>query len=239
MKKVICFSLWGNDYRYLGGALHNVELAKYYYPDWICRFYLGKSTNEKFKNILKGFDNVEIIEMDEDGDWRGMFWRFFAASDDSVDVMMSRDADSRIHKREVEAVKEWLNSNKQFHIMRDHQYHSVPLLGGMWGVKKGVLNGIVDEIKEYNGGDFWQVDQNFLREKIFDKVVNDSFVHDEMHRYVVDSNRYPNTTRNPSHFVGQAYNGDGKILDAPEHFNDFLFELENFKLKIYEESELK
>jgi hypothetical protein len=49
----------------------------------------------------------------------------------------------------------------------------------------------------------------------------------------------PNTTRNPSHFVGQAYNGDGKILDAPEHFNDFLFELENFKLKIYEESELK
>ena len=70
-------------------------------------------------------------------------------------------------------------------------------------------------------------------------MVQDSFVHDEMHRYVVDSNRYPNTTRNASHFVGQAYNGDGKILDAPEHFNDFLFDLEGFRLKIYEESELK
>lgn len=66
MKKVICFSLWGNNYRYLGGSLQNVELAKYYYPDWICRFYIGKSTNEKFKSILKTFDNVEIIEIYEE-----------------------------------------------------------------------------------------------------------------------------------------------------------------------------
>jgi len=238
MKKVICFSLWGNEYRYLGGALQNVELAKYFYPDWVCRFYIGKSTNEKFKNTLKSFDNVEIVEMEENGDWRGMFWRFFGASDETVDIMISRDADSRIHRREVEAVNEWVNSDKKFHIMRDHQYHSVPLLGGMWGVKKGFINDIVSEIKEYNGGDFWQVDQNFLKEKIFDRVIHDSMVHDEMHRYVVDSNRYPNTSRNESHFVGQAYAGSGIVLDAPPNFNDFLFETEGFRIKVYEESEL-
>ena len=163
MKKLICFSLWGNNYRYTGGALQNTDLAKTYYPDWICRFYVGEDTPSQLIDELSSRDNVEIIKMSDVCDWTGMFWRFHAASDNSVDVMISRDVDSRLSKREKFAVDEWLSSDYKFHIMRDHRYHSVPILGGMWGVKKGFINDIVSEIKEYNGGDFWQVDQNFLK----------------------------------------------------------------------------
>ena len=87
MKKIISFSIWGNEYRYLGGALQNVELASYYYPDWVCRFYIGKSTKRDFIKKLESFSNVEIIIMDEMGDYTGMTWRFLSISDSNLFIL--------------------------------------------------------------------------------------------------------------------------------------------------------
>jgi len=50
-------------------------------------------------------------------------------------VTMSRDLDSRVTEREVAAVNEWLESNKTLHSMRDHPWHTVPIMGGGWGSK--------------------------------------------------------------------------------------------------------
>ena len=179
MKKIISFSLWGDNPKYTIGAIKNAELIGTIYPGWIGRFYCGKSVPIDIIEILKTYTNVEVIEMEENGDWSGMFWRFYACEDS--DVMISRDTDSRLNLREKNAVDEWLNSDKDFHIMRDHPYHNVLILGGMWGVRNGILKNIVDLIKNYNKGDFWQVDQNFLSEQIYPIVVNTSFVHDSYH----------------------------------------------------------
>ena len=179
MKKIISFSLWGDNPKYTVGAIKNAELIDTIYPGWIGRFYCGKSVPINIIDILKTYTNVEVIEMEEIGDWSGMFWRFYACEDS--DVMISRDTDSRLNLREKNAVDEWLNSDKDFHIMRDHPYHNVLILGGMWGVRNGILKNIVDLIKNYNKGDFWQVDQNFLSEQIYPIVVNSSFVHDSYH----------------------------------------------------------
>ena len=40
-----------------------------------------------------------------------LIWRFLPAVDPQVDVFFSRDLDSRISEREVEAVNEFLNSD--------------------------------------------------------------------------------------------------------------------------------
>lgn len=46
--------------------------------------------------------------------------------------MLSRDADSSIMKREVDAVQEWLISNYTFHAMRDAHHHCrFYILGGL------------------------------------------------------------------------------------------------------------
>ena len=58
-----------------------------------------------------------------------MFWRFLF-DDSSVDIFIVRDVDSRINKEES-AVKEWLESDKLLHIMRDHPHHYYKILGGM------------------------------------------------------------------------------------------------------------
>ena len=179
MKKIISFSLWGDNPKYTIGAIKNAELIDTIYPGWIGRFYCGKSVPIDIIEILKTYTNVEVIEMEENGDWSGMFWRFYACEDS--DVMISRDTDSRLNLREKNAVDEWLNSDKDFHIMRDHPYHNALILGGMWGVRNGILKNIADLIKNYNKGNFWQVDQNFLSEQIYPIVVNTSFVHDSYH----------------------------------------------------------
>ena len=213
MKKIISFSLWGNNPKYTIGAIKNAELSKIIYPDWICRFYCGKSVPLDIIEKLKSYDNVEVIEMDEYGDWNGMFWRFYACED--ADVMISRDTDSRLSFREKSAVDEWMNSDKDFHIMRDHPYHNALILGGMWGVRNGLLKNIIPIINEYNKGNFWQVDQNFLKEKIYPIIKNNSFVHDEFMNFENWKKSFP-TKRNNKEFIGDVF--DENENRHPEYY---------------------
>lgn len=221
--KVIAFSLWVEDTRYTLGALQNVSLAKMIYPGWICRFYVGKSTPKYIVELLQEFDNVEIVSKEEQGDWRGMFWRFEAASDPEIDVLIVRDCDSRLWFREKSAVDEWLESKKGFHIMRDNPQHTAPILGGMWGVRKGVFPDMVQLIDEYKKGNFWQVDQNFLKDVVYPIIKDDALIHDPF----FEDNPFPlerqcNLFRDEDHFVGQAYAGSGRILDKEEYFQEFM-----------------
>lgn len=209
--KVIAFSLWGDDPKYTIGALKNADIASNLYPDWRCRYYVGQSCPDDIVEGLMSRDNCDVIRMEHQGDWTGMFWRFLSASDPLVEVMLSRDTDSRLNKREKEAVDEWLKSDKTFHIMRDHPYHGTEILGGMWGAKRGCIADIGTLIDNYVKGDFWQVDQNFLRDIIYNKVKDTCMVHDEF----FERKPFP-SSRSNKHFVGMAFDENDNPLH-PEH----------------------
>ena len=210
MKKIISFSLWGDNPIYTQGAIRNVQLAKELFPNWICRYYLDKNVPDDIVSKLKD-NGAEVYKYMKDGDWYAMFWRFLPASDPDVDVMISRDCDSRLTIREKEAVEEWLQSDKLFHIMRDHPYHKTEILGGMWGVKKPLLSNMKDLMAGYKIGNFWQTDQNFLREKIYPIVKEQAMVHDEF----FEKNNFPSNRTN-GEFIGEAYNEKDEPLH-PEH----------------------
>ena len=209
--KVIAFSLWGDNPIYTIGAIKNADLAKELYPEWKCWFYTGKSCPKKIVQQLKSRDNCLVIPMEDEGDWTGMFWRFLPASNSFVDVMISRDTDSRLNERERDAVNEWLRSDKKFHIMRDHPYHATAILGGMWGCKYPALKDMNTLIDDYTKGDFWQVDQNFLRDVVYNKIKNNCMVHDEF----FEREPFP-SSRVDKNFVGMAYDQDDNPLH-PEH----------------------
>ena len=212
-KKVIAFSIWGDNPIYNIGAIRNADLAIEIYKDWECWFYIGQSTPQSTISQLNKRKNCKIILQPEEGNWSGMFWRFYPASDPNVEVMVSRDADSRLNTREFFAVKQWMQSNKNFHIMRDHPYHQTEILGGMWGCKFPALKNMKTLINEYTKGEFWQVDQNFLREKVYPLIKNDTIVHDEF----FERQSFP-TAREPNRFVGQAFDEHDNLLN-PEHTN--------------------
>jgi hypothetical protein len=199
--KIISYSLWGDIPKYTVGAIRNAQMCREFYPNWIARFYVGKSVPMDIVSALKSTERTDVVLMDESGDWTGMFWRFLAA--DGEDIVLSRDTDCRPSWREVRAVEEWLSSDKDFHIMRDHPYHGTEILGGMWGARNGILRGISDKISEYNKGNFWQVDQNFLREIVYPVVKDRAMVHDEF----FEKKPFP-LYREPREFVGKAFNAD-------------------------------
>lgn len=130
---LVVFSVWGDNPLYAEGIKANIELAKVHYPGWKVRVYTDKP---------RGLDCEEIIKGPSRGS-EGMFWRFEAAADPNYHYIIFRDADSRLNAREAAAVTAWIESGKSLHIMRDHPDHkNWPILGGMWGIKGGVLTGI-------------------------------------------------------------------------------------------------
>lgn len=206
--KLITFSLWGHDLKYLIGAIRNAELAKIIYPDWVCRFYVGQSVPISIILQLKEMDNVQVVELPEYGDWRGMFWRFVGIDDDDVEVMISRDTDSRLNYREKAAVDEWLSSDKKFHIMRDHPAHRFPILGGMWGIKKTAGINMKSLVGGFKQQDVYGTDYNFLAEVVMPKIKNDCIVHDEF----FNGQPFP-TKREGLQFVGQVFGHDEKTVE--------------------------
>ena len=138
MKKIISFSLWGSNPKYTYGAIENARLAKTIYPGWIARFYCGTDVHPSIISALKD-EEAEVIIVNEANDNRGMFWRFYAASDKDCSFVIFRDTDSRLTIREAEAVEQWVQSSRAGHIMRDHPYHDMPIMGGMWGCRGDIF----------------------------------------------------------------------------------------------------
>jgi len=132
-----------------------------------------------------------------------------AASDPTVEIMISRDTDSRLNLREKAAVDEWLSGDKNFHIMRDHPAHDATIMAGMWGVRNRLLFNMVDLINQYPTGDFWQIDQNFLRDRIYPGIRAHACVHDEFFEkkpFPIQREGGNDKEGNPMNFVGQVFN---------------------------------
>lgn len=212
MSKIISFSLWGNKPIYTIGAIRNAELTNEIYSGWVSRFYCGKSVTGEIINTLKSIPNCEVILMYNDGDWRGMFWRFYAGLETQNDVVIFRDCDSRLNQREKFAVDEWLASDKDFHIMRDHPFHNTAILGGMWGVRNQILDKIGITLQDFPSGDYWQVDQTFLREHVYGKILDTCFIHDSYGSTESFSKKFP-TDMEDRHFVGEIFDENNKRFD--------------------------
>ena len=216
-KNVVAYSLWGNDMIYWIGALKNIELVNKFYPGFISRFYIDKNSRNDLIESIKG-ENVEVVLVDSKDSFHGMFWRFWASEDPEVDVFLSRDCDSRISEREVVAVSEWLNSDKDFHIMRDHPYHTVPILGGMWGCRNGILRDIKisKQIEHWNKFGRKGVDQDFLGQVIYPYVKSKSLEHSEFGlRFGGDIKSFP-SVRNNFEFVGDVF--DENDIRHPDYW---------------------
>ena len=142
--KIISYSLWGNKSLYIINALKNADIASELFPDWICRYYVSPNVNIKIVEELQNRKNTQVIIQKNDESWNGMFWRFYAAKD--ANIMISRDADSLLNKRDKACVDEWLSSDKDFHIVRDNCAHAAKIMGGIWGVRNGLLSDMIELI---------------------------------------------------------------------------------------------
>jgi hypothetical protein len=160
-QKVITYTLYGNVHnasvakRYYS-LLRNISLtAERDYPDWVVRIYHNirdrggpeREAHDQLCDIYCRFHNVDLCSVPllverignqtipiDPALLAGLnpkMFRYLVMLDPNVDVFISRDVDSIIWPREVDAVAEWLKSNFTFHVMRDHKFHGSIILAGI------------------------------------------------------------------------------------------------------------
>lgn len=131
-------------------------------------------------------------------------WRFKVANDPAVDRFLVRDVDSVVSQREVLAVEEWIKSGRNFHVMRDWWTHTDLILAGMWGGRAGVLPDLMESLSTYRPPHLEtpNVDQWFLRDKVWPLIKGDVLIHDRFFR-VLNSLPWPGPTPGGNVHVGQ------------------------------------
>jgi hypothetical protein len=106
-----------------------------------------------------------------------------------------------LQRREVGLVHEWLQSSKDFHIIRDHKHHMVPILAGTFGCRNNCLEyiGVPTQLRNINSiptqymrgeelfesyrqsipidRDVYLVDQIFLAQYVYNFINSNMMVH--------------------------------------------------------------
>lgn len=184
MKQVISYSLYGQQMKFLVGAIKNAQLAQRFFPGFTVRFYVGNSVPTWCRSTLALFPNVEMILVNEPENSISRMWRFRAVLDPSVDVVLSRDADARLSYREVLAHQEFLDSPFDFHIIRDHPTgHGYLISAGMFACKNKGMHFFEKLWSETPLRDTYMQDQEFLSSQIYPQIAGNVLVHDPYYNY--------------------------------------------------------
>ena len=218
---LIAYSVYGEDDKYLVGALRNAELRREY-------DILGKVTqvfvlgNDVPLWVAAGLERrgAEVL--------RGGLWTDHpvlarqTVADLPCDAFFIRDVDSRPGPREVHAMAAWMRSSEPFHIMRDHPYHFNPIMAGMWGGIPRMFQDphpkMIDRIiawKENNPrpplGHHYGYDQRFVAESLWPLMQQHGVLqHDSFHRTRF-SGSVPFPDGDPTtHFVGAVFDAEDR-----------------------------
>eukprot|EP00981_Chlorochromonas_danica_P001920 scaffold398_cov177-Ochromonas_danica.AAC.19 len=163
-KRVISFGLYGSKEKYTTGAIRNVELAKVYFPGWICRFYITSDVPQPVVEELRRL-GAEILPIPE-------------GKDPTVDRYIIRDSDSRLNARDRLAVEEWIRSGYAVHIQRDHVNHCIVMNGGMWGGVKDAVPDMNELVEAWNSRNEYMADLHFLEQQVWPLVKHKQLSHD-------------------------------------------------------------
>lgn len=211
----ISFVLFGDDPKYFVGLAKNVELARSLYPGWVCRVYTDLYLPDLGAEVFRGTEKPNRRQ------------RFRVAMDPNVRRFIVRDCDSRLTPREQAAVAAWIDSGKQFHVMRDHPMHMAPVMGGMWGgcvtqeTRMRLLSHWTPTTASMN---LYGSDQEFLAEHWWPIIKEDCLQHDScLAEHNPGAVPFPNSECPPERFVGEVFDEheqpDGGWKQRMEYLN--------------------
>jgi tetratricopeptide (TPR) repeat protein len=218
---IIAFSLWGEDPRYIEGALRNARLAPDLYPGWTCRFYCDDSVPAAAIELFQQYGAQIVRRPKPKFFYEGLLWRFEAANDPSVLRFLIRDADSLLGAREKAAVDAWLMSDRHFHVMRDFYTHTELILAGMWGGVGGILPPLSELIAGYKSEILptRHFDQWLLRASVWPRICNSVLIHDSWFRLPNTAPFPAQAWGSPDTHVGQNFAATRRAQQEPGMWN--------------------
>ncbi|XP_023324060.1 uncharacterized protein LOC111698059 isoform X2 [Eurytemora carolleeae] len=172
--------------------------AEMYYPGWRIRIYHNitrlepdRMTRQELCRLYCTYhliDLCDVTNLPSVGNLNerspvGRLWRFQPAGDPTVDAFACRDIDSYMLDREVFAVKDWLKSPHQYHIMRDGPFHTMfGMLAGMWGGRNYQNMTLALEVRKaymrVQPSEAKSSDQDVLISEVYPLLRDFSLIHD-------------------------------------------------------------
>ena len=219
-KRIISFSLYGNNPMYVNGALENVKLQKIYYPGWTCRFYVDDTLDKGIVAQLNYF-GCEVVNKGNSDGHLGLYWRMESFFDNDVELTIIRDCDSRLNLKEAYAVNEWIESGKSFHIMRDHPTgHNSEIMVGMCGARNGFIKDFKEKydkwIQSYqpythsfsiSRGKHFFGDQIFMNNVVWPEIIDNHMAHDNYYNFSKNARSFKIDIA--PLFIGQRFDQNG------------------------------
>ena len=182
-RKLISFCIWGNSDLYNLGLLENAIQMPKIFPGWIMHVSYTPTANQKIMNEIAKFPWVEMEIYREPNHSKNTMHRFLAGMKPNNNVVIFRDADSRLLKRDYLAVMDWINNtDKKVHLMRDHPANKFRIMAGLWGVRDGIIAKpeIVQKFYDYyKNPEFkkWTIDQVYLQKYIYPLIEHTTCIH--------------------------------------------------------------
>lgn len=180
-RKLVCFCLWGSSDLYNHGLWENALLMPTIFPDWIMHVSYTPTANQDVIKQLLTLPWVETQLYNLPDHPRNLMLRYFPATNTNNNILIFRDADSRISRRDFFAVMDWLNTTKDVHIIRDHPMHNIHILGGLWGVRNGLFSNPKIRhkfIRHFNSNKHkLDTDQRFLCKVFYPLIKNNTCIH--------------------------------------------------------------
>jgi hypothetical protein len=184
--KVISVSLYGSKKKYIAGSLKFVTSAQKHLPDWGIVFFVGGSVPEPHVKKLNslGANTISIVEPES---FSAMSWRFRTWQLGNPGWVIFRDADSVISFREANAIRQWVSSERIGHIIRDHPFHSAPIMGGLWGIRPAYTEWLKKEVQDFVFTENYGTDQEFLAKVVYPRIAGSRLVHASFHLHEQES----------------------------------------------------
>lgn len=176
---VVSFSLWGSNPVYNHGLEENIKLIRELLPGFQTWVFCTKDILPSTRTFCLETPLVKLIERDETPGFYCTSWRFEPMFDSEVDVCLSRDADSRITRREVAIVMDWIQSSRHtFQIIRDDKNHHSKIMAGMCAAKRGAVGGLREAFFNcFKGTRTYGSDETALKTVLYPHVLPFSLVY--------------------------------------------------------------
>lgn len=166
---IFSFCIYGTEVNYYSGLLENIQIIREYFPDFEIYIYKG------ICDPSWTFEKCKIIETGKSG-LVNTLYRFLPLAD--AEVGFVRDADSRINERDRWCIQEFMKSDKNYHIIRDHYWHKSLIMAGMFGWKKPCSEKIIIPESEDLVYGF---EEKYLGKTIYPVIKSESLVHTNNH----------------------------------------------------------
>jgi hypothetical protein len=190
---LFAFALYGDHDKYTRGMIENCRLVAEHFPHSFVGIALGSDVRKEIVAQLEAMPHVRLKKLGFAGH-PVMAQRMFLLEDEEIgsgcSAMFVRDADSRVHARDraciLEAWQSFAIGDCCAHTIRDHIYHRQAIMGGLFGIVKGVVPDLARRFEEFvsmhdTPADYG-TDEAFLQSVVHPIVADKLLVHtDYMH----------------------------------------------------------